>query len=1139
MKKKFISVLLALMTASGAAVIPAAAAETEAVGAAADSEAVAAEIEDEAVSAASASAVKLSGTASFNFSAQDYSTWNKVMNSYLSEKSDGTLERVEYCPDNNMLIYEVYSADGKTKKKSGSISMELPLFGGFFSGSDCNYVVFGKSNPNNDDKSEVLRVVKYSKDWERQSSVSVYGANTKNPFEAGSLRMAEKNGKLYIHTCHKMYNGHQANMSYVITESDMKIAECNYNVLWFEKGYVSHSFNQFIQNDGTYLYRVDHGDAYPRAITLTKVSLSGSINTVSTCEPVSLANTGNTGYNYTGVSVGGFELSSDKCIIAFNGVDFTKANADPNGKRNIYLSITGKDLASSKNVKLTNYGSTSNINVSTPQLVKINNSRFLVMWEETDTSKMTMITKLASVSADGVVDSQGIVSTNYMLSDCQPILCKDGAVRWYASDADAATLYTVNPSAISQAASSTASSLNKEISVTLAIGDTYEVPKSVVSRSGWKSKGGSPSFFNCVDSNYVVTAKECCTGTLKFEMNYGGLITYKFTIVESLPKPGAPTLTLTNQTNGLKASWNSVSNAKSYTVYYRLTMGGEWSTVSTSSTSTLLKNIEPGMPYIVQVQSIGENNVKGDYSTTKTITYIPQVTPSITLKNTSNGIRVDWQTSSGAEKYTVYHKLTPASAWTSVRTSSNFYTLTDVTPGSNYSVKVQPIYNGSKGLASAVYSLTYVPQVKPDLTLANKTNGIRADWNKIDGATKYILYYKKSSDSAWSNREAINNFYTITEITPGEQYTIKVRPVFGSSNGVYSIAYNKVYVPQVKTTVTLSNKSNGIRADWTAVSGATKYVVSYKKASDSAWTSKETTNIYYMTTGLAAGTSYSFRVQPVFGSSNGVNSAEVKLTYIPQVKPVVTLSNKSNGIRAEWKEVAGATKYIVYYKQSDASAWSSTETKNLYYPLITNIEIGKSYSFQVKPVFGTVNGLYSTVAKLTYIPQVKPTVTLSNKSNGIRAEWGAVTGATKYIVYYKQTGETTWSSKETSNLYFALTGIKAGTNYSIQLQPVFGTLKGAYSTVKTLTYVPQIKPTVTLANKTNGIRISWNAISGATKYRVFYKKTGDSSWTSVQTSNCYYTYLNAVKGTNYSFQVQPIFDSTYGLYSTVSTITYK
>lgn len=34
---------------------------------------------------------------------------------------------------------------------------------------------------------------------------SIYGANTQIPFEAGVLRMAEMDGKLYIHTCHQMY----------------------------------------------------------------------------------------------------------------------------------------------------------------------------------------------------------------------------------------------------------------------------------------------------------------------------------------------------------------------------------------------------------------------------------------------------------------------------------------------------------------------------------------------------------------------------------------------------------------------------------------------------------------------------------------------------------------------------------------------------------------------------------------------------------------------------------------------------------------------------------------------------------------------------------------------------------------------
>ena len=76
---------------------------------------------------------------------------------------------------------------------------------GFYSGSDHNYFVFGQANPNDSDEEEVMRIVKYSKDFPRIGAVSVYGANTNIPFEAGSLRMTETAGKLYCHTCHEMY----------------------------------------------------------------------------------------------------------------------------------------------------------------------------------------------------------------------------------------------------------------------------------------------------------------------------------------------------------------------------------------------------------------------------------------------------------------------------------------------------------------------------------------------------------------------------------------------------------------------------------------------------------------------------------------------------------------------------------------------------------------------------------------------------------------------------------------------------------------------------------------------------------------------------------------------------------------------
>ena len=95
--------------------------------------------------------------------------------------------------------------------------------------------MFGQANPNDSDEEEVMRIVKYSKDFQRIGEVSVYGANTNIPFEAGSLRMTETAGKLYIHTCHEMYTdsdglNHQANMTFVINENDMSV-EQSYSIL--------------------------------------------------------------------------------------------------------------------------------------------------------------------------------------------------------------------------------------------------------------------------------------------------------------------------------------------------------------------------------------------------------------------------------------------------------------------------------------------------------------------------------------------------------------------------------------------------------------------------------------------------------------------------------------------------------------------------------------------------------------------------------------------------------------------------------------------------------------------------------------------------------------------------------------------
>lgn len=166
--------------------------------------------------------------------------------------------------------------------------------------------------------------------------------------------MTETDGKLYIHTCHEMYQSddgyhHQANCSFVVNEEDMTLVDSYTGVMNLGEGYVSHSFMQLIRTDGEYIYRVDLGDAYPRGIafTMTKTgdklqdpSLYGSLFTID----------GNTGYNYTGYSLTGLELSEEYYLVAGLGVE--KLNDD---QKNIFISSSRKAEPSGNRTWITNY----------------------------------------------------------------------------------------------------------------------------------------------------------------------------------------------------------------------------------------------------------------------------------------------------------------------------------------------------------------------------------------------------------------------------------------------------------------------------------------------------------------------------------------------------------------------------------------------------------------------------------------------------------------------------------------------------------------------------------------------------------------------------------------------------------------
>ena len=401
-----------------------------------------------AVSAGSFSAFAVAQCVAYsgsNVNAQDYVQWSDTVKSYLTVCDNGNYMRVQSGAIEGKLLVEYYSPDFEPLSTK-LIDNELPIFGAFYDSGNNYYVLSGQENPKQNDSLEVFRITKYDKNWNKIKSCGLYGANTTVPFDAGSARMTHSGDHLLVRTCHEMYkssdgNNHQANVTIEVDMPSMTITDSYTGVMNVDYGYVSHSFNQFIKTDGNHIVALDHGDAHPRSAVLVKYNsdfttgkfFPSYFDKVSNIDVVTYPEYTAGHYNYTGAAIGGFDVSSSSYIVAQSTVDLDYINTSET--RNVYVSAVSKDLSTNKLNKITSYAEGTD-SASAPQLVKINNNSFLLLW-----SRDTKVS-CVKLNADGTVNGS-IHTFEGSLSDCQPVI-KNGRAVWYVYDKNNVTFNSLN-----------------------------------------------------------------------------------------------------------------------------------------------------------------------------------------------------------------------------------------------------------------------------------------------------------------------------------------------------------------------------------------------------------------------------------------------------------------------------------------------------------------------------------------------------------------------------------------------------------------------------------------------------------------------------------------------------------------------
>ena len=373
-----------------------------------------------------------------NLECQNYTIWSSTVSSYLTTSPDGGLMRVQAGALDGTLLVEYYDSS-YNYQRTVTVPLSLPVFGAFYESADNYYVLSGQNNTDHDDSVEVYHITKYTKDWKALGSCGLFGANTAYPFDAGSARMVINGNYLFVRTCHEMYNGHQANVTFSVDTSNMNIVD-KFTGIWnTSNGYIGHSFNQFIQVDNGTLLGVDHKEArevcgFVLSKYVSDISSGNFQSGISTpCESLtfmSLVNDTSIHYNYTGASLGAFEYSDSAYLIA--GTKDTDSTATT---RDIFITSMDKSSGETFTHFYSNYAGT-NDSALTPHLVKTGNDSFILLWSNQGYVYYTAV--------DGT--GQQVGTTHKMagnLSDCAPIV-SNGKVIWYTWKNQFNTFYEIS-----------------------------------------------------------------------------------------------------------------------------------------------------------------------------------------------------------------------------------------------------------------------------------------------------------------------------------------------------------------------------------------------------------------------------------------------------------------------------------------------------------------------------------------------------------------------------------------------------------------------------------------------------------------------------------------------------------------------
>ena len=392
----------------------------------------------------------------------------------------------------------------------------------------------------------------------------------------------------------------------------------------------------------------------------------------------------------------------------------------------------------------------------------------------------------------------------------------------------------------------------------------------------------------------------------------------------------------------------------------------------------------------------------------------------------------------------------------------------------------------------------------PQITsLKNTTGGVKLQWNKVNGAYGYRLYYRPASGGWKRFKDTTATSFTDSSVVPNktETYTIRCLDKDGNTiSGFNSNGWSIKYVPVAPTISKLENTSSGIKLTWNKIAGVYGYRLYYKPVSGGWKRFKDTTATSFTDSGVVPNKTETYTIRCLDKDGNtisGFNSNGWSIKYVPVAPTISKLENTSSGIKLTWNKIAGVYGYRLYYKPV-SGGWKRFKDTTATSFTDSGVVPNKTETYTIRCIDkngNTVSGFNSKGWSKKYTP-VAPTISkLENTSGGIKLTWNKIAGVYGYRLYYKPVSGGWKRFKDTTATSFTDSGVVPNKTetYTIRCIDKNGnTVSGFNSKGWSQKYTP-VAPTISkLENTSGGIKLTWNKIAGVYGYRLYHKTS--SGW---------------------------------------------